>query len=40
VISGVLTPALGGGFKQAAGGLITDVVLETHVSFSTTLFVR
>lgn len=32
VISGVLTPILGGGFRQAAGGLITDVVLETHVN--------
>lgn len=32
VISGVLTPVMTGGFRQAAGGLITDVVLETHVS--------
>ncbi|KAI6191751.1 DNA replication licensing factor MCM7 [Aphelenchoides bicaudatus] len=30
IISGVLTPTVGGGFRQVAGGLITDVVLETH----------
>ncbi|KAI6205331.1 DNA replication licensing factor MCM7 [Aphelenchoides besseyi] len=30
ILSGVLTPSLNTGFKQASGGLITNVFIETH----------